>query len=288
MLQFRSLLLAFLATLWVCGASRAATTGPDADPFPGPRDAFWTKNGKAITFPLLVGKNYQWLITKVYYANDKLQDTHVKDSKGNLHGHWHVQDDYPAAKNHFTAQENNQNKYLESANAYWNYKFQGGKEGDPYLFEDATTQKNCFTYALHACIGRGTYNYWIDDQYNTVVKGLGDIGEMTAALMADAYTVPKKDVISHDVLLYNKNVHATGVGSINCGDPRTPKTLHWKYQGSGYYSFTANSFNTPMYIFDDPLPSNPLPAGTWKLDGAGNENGLTPAGMVWRTNPLGK
>ena len=151
-------------------------------------------------------------------ADPKVGVNHDIDSKGVGHSHWHFRDDYPAAAN---IQNTN---FTGQANAYWDVVFQNGIQGDMNRFEDASTQKNCFSYVLKVYIARAVYDYWIDDG-NVAIPGTP--GSLTAALLADAGTFPVTNVAADDVLVYNNgtyNSHGTGVNSINCGPLELPNT----------------------------------------------------------------
>ncbi len=140
------------------GLVYGAGIGPDQDPFPGQNAAFWLANGLPQSFPLLDANNkYQVFQTQMFLAIPKNGINHDVDSKGIGHSHWHFQDDYLAA---FNTQNIN---FTGQANAFWDVVFQAGIIGDMNRFQDAVTQRNCFSYALNSYIARGTYDYWIDD-----------------------------------------------------------------------------------------------------------------------------
>ncbi len=287
MLRLKFTVLALFVALCFCYTCRGQFAGNDQEPFPLPKDPFWKNNGMPVSLPRVIvkkidGQNkniFETIDTKYFYANNKLQNNHDIDSQGTLRNHYHIQDDYPAAANQYGTD------YTDQAKAYWDIVFQAGTQttyGDP-----TTTRYNCFAYTLSsAFINRGKYIYWIDD---------ANAPDQTAAFRADANVWNKGDVAALDVLVYRVsgvNNHATGVLSINCGPPRTPHAICWKYAHSGLYSFFADSFSTPMYVFNSkPVKDQELPAGTWQLKGAGDENNLWPSNAnpakdkVWRANP---
>ncbi|HEY7312765.1 MAG TPA: hypothetical protein VH643_25600 [Gemmataceae bacterium] len=290
MFSLKSLILAFVAALVLCGNNYGQAVPnprvPDQLAF-GPLDNAWNTNGWPLNYAMLDSNNNVQVFTTVgVLATPVAGINHDVDSKGKGHSHWHFRDDFsvtvPPGSPPGTLTTQAQ------ADAYWDQRFQEGRQGDMHRYMSATTIENCFAWALSTSINRATYVYWIDDQSGTPRPS----GEVIAAFNADAENVPKENVAGKDVLLYNNGTiytHATNVWTIDCGPPRSPITLAWKFNVSGMYNYTANSFNTPMLVFPAGTRfaiGRPLPnTGQWKVDGAGSVNQLSPPGRVWRAQP---